>query len=112
MALLTPVSSSLAGVAVTAAAVSASDTIAQTSLGSNGALLFVLNGGASPDTVAVSDGSKTPAGNAGTSSGGSVTNGTNKVFYINPKAVDPSTGLVTVTHSFTTSVTCYLVPLG
>lgn len=112
MALLTPVSSSLAGVAVTATAVSASDTIAQTSLGSNGALLLVLNGGASPDTVAVTDSGFTPAGNAGTSSGGSVTNGTNKLFYIDPKAVNTATGLVTVTHSFTTSVTCYLIPLG
>lgn len=112
MALLTSVRGSLAGVAVTATAVSASDTIAQADLGANGAYLIVLNGGASPDTVAVSDSGNTPAGNAGTSSGGSVTNATNKMFFISPRAVNPSTGVVTVTHSFTTSVTCYLVPLG
>lgn len=112
MALLTPVSSSLAGVAVTATAASSSDTIAQTSLGTRGALLLVINGGGSSDTVAVSDAGHTPAGNAGSTSGGAVTNGTNKLFYISPSAADPSTGLVTVTHSFTTSVTCYLIPLG
>lgn len=112
MALINPVSSSLAGVAVTPTAVSASDTIASTSLGANGANLLVLNAGGSPDTVAVSDAGRTAAGNAGTSSGGSVTNGTNKNFFISPRAADPTTGLVTVTHSFTTSVTCYLIPLG
>jgi hypothetical protein len=112
MALINPVSSSLVGVAVTATAVSASDTIAQTSLGANGALLLVLNGGGSPDVVAISDAGKTDAGNAGTSSGGSVTNATNKLFYISPRAVDPTTSLVTVTHTFITSVTCYLIPLG
>ena len=112
MALLTPVSSSAAGTAVTATAVSGSDTIALSSLGSNGALLLVLNGGGSPDTVAISDSGFTQAGNAGSSSGGSVTNATNKLFYISPRAANLTTGLVTVTHSFTTSVTCYLISLG
>jgi hypothetical protein len=112
MGLINPVSSSLAGVTVTPTAVAASDTIAQSSLGAIGANLLVINGGGSPDTVAVSDAGRTDAGNAGTSSGSSVTNGTNKVFFISRFAADPTTGLVTVTHSFTTSVTCYLFPLG
>lgn len=112
MAALTPISSSLAGVAVTATAVSASDTLASTAFGQLGAMLLVLNGGASPDTVGISDAGKTQAGNAGTTSGGSVTNGTNKAFFISPRAVDPTTGNVTITHGFTTSVTCYVIPLG
>lgn len=112
MALLTATRPTSVGVVATATAVSASDTIAQADLGSRGAYLLVINGGGSPDTVAVSDSGVTPAGNAGTSSGGAVTNGTNKAFYIDPSAVNTSTQVVTVTHSFTTSVTCYLFPLG
>lgn len=113
MALLTATRPTSVGVAATATAVSASDTIAQADLGSRGAYLLVLNAGASPDTVAISDSGATPAGNANSpGSGGSVTNATNKAFYIDPSAVNPSTQVVTVTHSFTTSVTCYLFPLG
>src|SRR5690349_12992480 len=101
---------STAGTTWTGAAVSASDTIASTLLGDRGAYLVVVNGGASPDTVAISDSGLTPAGNAGTSTGGSVTNGTTKVFFISPRAFNPTTGNVTVTHSFTTSVTYILLP--
>jgi hypothetical protein len=41
-----------------------------------------------------------------------VTNGTTEVMYISPRAVNPTTGVVTVAHSFTTTVTCVLLPLG
>lgn len=100
------------GVVATPAAVSASDTISAALLGSKGAHLHIINGGASPDVVAISDSGLTPAGNAGTSSGGSVTNATTKIFYISPKAVNPSTGVVTITNSFITTVTYLLFPLG
>lgn len=112
MAALTATTPVSTGVTYAGAAVSSSDTISATQLGAYGAYLVVINAGASPDTVAISDSGSTPAGNAGTSSGGSVTNATSKVFYISPRAVNVSTGLVTVTHSFTTSVTYVLLPLG
>jgi hypothetical protein len=112
MALLTSTVPTAAGVTWTPAAVAASDTISANDLGTRGAHLLVINGGGSPDTVTISDSSLTPAGNAATAGTVAVANGTSKVIYISPKAVDPSTGLVTISHSFTTSVTCVLVPIG
>lgn len=112
MAALTSIQPTAAGTTWTAAAVAASDTISSAQLGQLGAYLVVINGGGSSDTVAISDSGLTPAGNAGTSSGGAVANGTTKVFYISPRAVNPTTGVVTVTHSFTTSVTYVLLPVG
>jgi hypothetical protein len=92
--------------------VAASDTISQDLIGSRGALLEIINGGGSPDTVAISDSSLTPAGSAATNPGSSVTNGTNKVFFIESTQVNPATGLVTVTHTFTTTVTYKLYSLS
>lgn len=112
MAALTATRGTPSGATATAGSVSASDTVSIAQLGQYGADLIVINGGASPDTVAISDAGKTPAANAGSTSGGSVTNGTTKSFHISRQAADPTTGLVTVTHSFTTSVTYWLVPLG
>lgn len=112
MALLTATQPTAAGVAWTPAAVSASDTISASSLGSLGAYLVIINGGGSPDNVTVSDSSLTPAGNPATTTPNAVTNATTEVMYISPRAVNPSTGVVTVTHSFTTSVTYVLLPIG
>lgn len=112
MAALSSVVPTKAGVAFTAAAVSASDTVNTSQLGTLGGHLLVFNAGGSPDTVAITDSGLTPAGQAGVSTGGSVTNATNEAFYISPKQADPATGLVTITHSFTTSVTCLFIPLG
>lgn len=112
MALLTATRPTAAGVTWAPAAVAASDTISAADLGTLGAYLVVINGGGSSDTVTVSDSSLTPAGNAATAGTNAVANGTSEVMYISPKAVNPSTGVVTVTHSFQTSVTCVLLPLG
>lgn len=112
MALLTATQPTAAGVAWTGAAVSASDTISTASLGSLGAYLVVINGGGSPDNVTVSDAGLTAAGNAATTTAVAVTNGTTKAIYISPRAANLSTGVVTVTHSFTTSVTYVLLPIG
>lgn len=112
MALLTAIRPVAAGTTWTGTAVAASDTISVSDLGSLGAYLVVTNAGASPDTVAISDSGLTPAGTAGTATGSAVANATSKVFYISPRQANFTTGLVTVTHSFTTSVTCFLVPLG
>jgi len=100
------------GVAVSGAAVSASDTISADILGTLGAYLIIRNGGGSSNTVAISDAGATQAGNASSGSGGAVANATNKGFYISPRAANPSTGQVTVTNSFITSVTYELYPLG
>lgn len=112
MALLTATRPTATGVAWAPAAVSASDTISATDLGSLGAYLVIINGGGSSDTVTVSDSGLTPAGNAATAGTNAVANATSEVMYISPRAVNPSTSVVTVTHSFTTSVTCVLLPLG
>lgn len=112
MALLTATRPTAAGVAYTPAAVSSSDTISSSDLGSLGAYLIVINGGGSSDTVTVSDSGLTPAGNAATAGTNAVANGVTEVMYISPRAVNPSTGVVTVAHSFTTSVTYVLLPLG
>lgn len=111
MALLTATRPTAAGVAYTPAAVSASDTIAATDLGQLGAYLIIVNGGGSPDTVTVSDGGSSPAGNPGTALTSAVTNGTTKIMYISPRSANLS-GLVTVAHSFITTVTYVLLPLG
>lgn len=110
MAALTLTVPTAPGVAYTPAAVSASDTITSTQLGTGGCFLVIINGGGSPDTVGRSDASLTPAGGAAAAFTNSVTNATSEVMYIPPKAADTTTGLVTITHSFTTSVTYVLLP--
>ena len=114
MAALTAITPVLAGVSSAGAAVAASDTIDQSILGQRGAFLEIINAGGSPDTVTIKDFGTTGAGNSLASNQYtvSVSNGTSKVMLIKPQQVDPSTGLVTVTHSFTTTVTYKLYPLG
>jgi len=113
MAALTAFTPTLAGVANAGAAVAASDTIAQALLGGQGAYLEIINGNASTDNITISDAGTTRAGNAlaGGTYAATVTNGTSKVFFIKPEQVDPSTSLVTVTHSVTTTVTYKLYTL-
>lgn len=114
MAAMTAITPVLAGVASTGTAVAASDTIAQAIMGPNGATLEIVNGGGSVDNMTISDAGLTPAGNALT--GGtyavSVTNGTSKVFKLTNAQVNPATNLITITHSFTTTVTYKLYPVG
>lgn len=110
MAALAAITPSRTGAASAGAAVAASDTISAAILGVHGAYLEVLNGGGSTDNITISDAGTTPAGTPPGTYAVSVANGTNKVFYISPKQLDPATGLVTITHSFTTSVTYKLYP--
>ena len=100
----------MAALTSTPAAVSASDTISQSQLGTGGCYLVVINGNASPDTVGRSDGSLTPAGGTAAAFTNSVTNATTEVMYIPAKAADLTTGLVTITHSVTATVTYVLLP--
>lgn len=113
MGALTLTTPTLAGVSWTPAAVSASDTINMAAVPggtSRGCWLVVINGGGSPDTVTVVDAGKTAAGSSASNPTNSVTNGTTEAMFIPSTAQDPTTNLVTITHSFTTSVTYVLLP--
>jgi hypothetical protein len=111
MAALTATTPTATGTTWTPAAVAASDTISSAILGTRGAVLVVINGGGSSDNVTVSDSSLTPGGNPATTAAVAVANGTTKAIYISPAKVNTATGVVTVTHSFTTSVTYVLLPV-
>jgi hypothetical protein len=102
------------GTASTGAAVSSSDTITQSILGPRGGTLEIINAGGSTDNITLSDNGSTPAGNqlTGNTIAGSVGAGASKVFDISTDQVNPSTGLITITHSFTTSVTYKFYPVG
>lgn len=112
MGAITAIVPTLLGTVSTGTAVSASDTIAQAQLGPKGGYLEVINAGGSPDTVTISDASLTPAGNPATPASDVVTAGTSQVFYISPQQVNSGTLVITVTHTFTTSVTCKFYPNG
>lgn len=113
MAALTAITPVVGGVTSTGAAVSSSDTIDQSVLGQRGAYLEIINGGGSSDTVTIKDFGTTAAGNSLSSNQYTVAvaNGTSKIIHIKPLQYDPVTGLVTITHSFTTSVTYKLYPV-
>jgi hypothetical protein len=48
----------------------------------------------------------------GTYTPGTIPNATNKIFYLDPSLANLTTGLVTITHTQTTTVTYKLYPLG
>jgi len=113
VAALSAVTPANSGTTIAGATVSSSDTIDQSLLGSKGALLEIINASGTPDTVTISDSGTTPAGSAATNPNGSVPATTgDKIFFIEPSQVNPSTGLVTVTHTQTTSVTYKLYSLS
>jgi len=112
MALLTAITTPIAAGAVyTTQAVSASDTIPASALGARGCLLFIINGGGSPDSVGVVDGSSTVSGNLGQTLTNTVTNATTEVMFIPQSTVNLATQVTTITHTFITSVTCAVVTL-
>jgi hypothetical protein len=112
MGALAAIQPTRAGAVSTAgAAVASSDTISAAILGDRGAFLEVINGGASPDVVAITDSTTTITQAAATPGGGSVTNATSRIFFIHPRQVDAN-GVVTVTHTFITTVTYKLYPLS
>ena len=112
MGALAAVTPNRAGVAITPANVAASDTIAAALLGTKGANLEILNGSASADNMTISDAGASPAGTPAVSYPATVAAGQNKVFYIAPSQADLTTGLVTITHSQTPTVTYKLQSLG
>lgn len=114
MAALVAITPTNAGTNSAGAAVAASDTIARSVMGPKGVYLEIINGNAASDSMTISDHGSTPAGNALTSNQitASVVNATSRIFHIKPDQVNPATGLVTVTHSVTASVTYKLYPVG
>lgn len=110
MAALTTQVITRASLAETYAAVAASDTFVP----GETTFLRIVNAGGSPDNISVA----APGGgvlpnvtNAATTA--TVTNATAKVIGPFPANVyaDPTTGLATITHSFTTSVTVAVLNL-
>lgn len=111
MAALSATTPSHDGTTIAGAAVAASDTIAASVMGTLGCFLIIINGNASPDSMTISDSGLTPSGTAPGTYAASVTNGTSKAFFISRKQVNPATGVVTVTHSVTATVTYQLLPV-
>ncbi len=109
MALLTATSVGSTATTVTAAAVSSSDTIAAADIGTNGALLNVINGSGGSINVVLVDPGTTAAGNTTTAPNQAVANGADRWFLVTANHVNSSTGLATVTFSGTTSVTYKLL---
>lgn len=111
MAALTAITPTYAGAVAAPGNVAASDTISVSIMGPYGCLLEIINGNASPDSMTISDASTTLTGAAAAANAPTVTNGTSKVFLIKRDQAVVSTGLVTVTHSVTPTVTYKLFPI-
>ena len=96
-----------AGAVPTYAAVSASDTFTPTS--NQPHILHVKNAGGSPDSVVIDDPNSVNPGSATQFDPDvtvSVANASEKMIRIDPlRFKNTGTGVITITHSFTTSVT-------
>ena len=109
MALIAAQSPSIAAAAPVYSAVAASDTIDGTPGGR--LLLHIKNGGASPDNVVIDDPNTIlpPGGSLADTARDvafTVTNAQERMIVIDAaRFTNPATGLITLTHSFTTSVT-------
>ena len=105
MALLTAQPIVVTGLAATYGAVSASDTVAADS----GLFLHVKNAGGSSDTVTVVvPGTTYGQNNPDYTVSVPATTG-ERFIPLYPAIADPTTGLITILHSFTTSVTCAVI---
>jgi hypothetical protein len=109
MALLTANSVTSTATTVAPAAVTTSDTVAASDIGTNGALLQVINGSGGSINVTLVDPGTTPVGNAGTAAVQAVANGADRWFRLSPGHVNPSTGVATVNFSSASSVTYKLI---
>jgi hypothetical protein len=110
MTLLTTQNISRTGVTPSYSAVTASDTFTPDSQ----TFIHVKNAGGSPDTCAQVVAGGDPPGLTLADNSVSVTNAQERMIGPFPAQffADPTTGLCTVTHSFTTSVTSGVFKLG
>lgn len=108
MALISTQQMSGAGTQATYTAVSASDTA---DISNGRTFLHVKNAGASPDTVTIVTPGTVGPGLAIADNAVTVTNATEKFIGPLDPAVFGTAGVATVTHSFTTSVTCAFVSI-
>jgi lysophospholipase L1-like esterase len=107
MALLTLQTLSAPSLTPSYGAVSASDTVAALD---DRMFLHVKNAGGSPDTVTIVIPGNDQFGSAIPDPTVSVPATTgDRMIPLIPAMADPATGLITVTHSFTTTVTCALI---
>lgn len=74
-------------------------------------VLWVHNGGGSSDTVAIAASGKDPFGRTVAAMSVAVPNATDRFIWlpVQPLLADGTTGLITVTHTFITSVTCAVI---
>lgn len=107
MALIATQQMSSAGAAVTYSSVSASDTFVPDLSGRT--FLHIKNAGASTDTVTIATpGTVGPGLSIGDLSF-TVANGAEKFVLLSSPTLFTTDGVATVTHSYTTSVTCAVV---
>jgi hypothetical protein len=100
------------GTTITGASVSTSDAISRSVLGSRGVNLEIINGNAATNTVTISDDSTTAEGAPAAAISVTIAPSANKVFKVMPAQCHPTTGVVTVTNSVTTTVTYKMTPRG
>ncbi len=91
-------------------AVAATDTISRDKLGSRGVLLEIINGNAGADAMTISDASATASEAAAAALAPSVAAGASRIFKLHPSMADPITGLISITHGVTATVTYKMYP--
>lgn len=99
----------LTGTIVTQTAVAATDTLA-VDLGKQ-YVLMVVNGNASPDVVAITASGRDAFGRTMAAMSVSVTNATTQFIWLplQQQLANSGTGLITITHSVTATVTCAVI---
>lgn len=111
MAQLTVQDAVVSGLTPSYGAVSASDYFVPK--GSEKYILHVKNGGGSADSVVINDPNSASPSSATAFNADvtvSVPNGQERMIALDPaRFIDPATGRIDITHSFTTSVTCAVV---
>lgn len=112
MAALTATTPVRGGTTVAGAAISASDTISASVLGTRGVILELTNGSGSTNNVTISDDSTSPTGADATDVATTIANGASKAFKITPQMMHPTNRVVTITNSQTATSTYKLYPLG
>lgn len=109
MALLTAVSVTQVATTVAPAAMSTADTVQQSDIGVNGALINVINGSGGSVNFTIVDPGNSPVSNPATAPPQAVPAGADRWFRINPGHVNLSTGVANLTLSAATSVTYKLI---